>query len=190
MANKNERIVLDTIDEKELEPINLSSPEQEKLDIFAFLPENTQKAFDEIVTVPAPPGYNNPDGSRAIIQIRKIPFEMVSEMMEKYKTRRVFKQKGRPVIQSGRVSIIEERDDEAFSCALIVEALVFPNLKAQDLLEKYQAAGMTLFQSQQLVAAVFPTAAARNYVLEKVTEVNGLTTDAMEDDEILEKAKN
>lgn len=182
MAGKNAEIV--EIVESETMVID-EEPEAAApvLDMFAFLPGNTQKLLDDIVTVDAPEGYNNPDGTRAQLKIRKLPYETLMEITDRNKKRTVIKERGRVMSTTGGRAAIDERSNsEAFTCELIAEALVFPDMRSQEFANAYGP-----FPPAEMTKKVFPTAEAFNYVALQVARIVNGTQD---EDSLIEAAKN
>lgn len=78
-------------------------------------------------------------------------------------------------------AIIERTNYELYLAKLIVECVVFPNLKDKELQESYGVLGAESLVKKMLTAGEY------SELVEKVQEVNGFD---VEDEEIIEEAKN
>lgn len=157
----------------------------EELDITAFLPENVAKVAEEIITIDAPPGYNNPDGTRAKMQLRKPSFAEIADITNRYRNRRILKNnKGHCLTTDrGRVAFDENTDSMAVNNALIAACLVFPNPGDMKLMAKHVAGS-----KEDMIPKLFPSQEAYLYILERVTEL--ISGTQLEEDELVEQAKN
>lgn len=156
---------------------------QAELNIFAFLPENVEKHIDEIITIDAPPGFDNKDGTRAKMQLRKLTYDQIEDITKKYRKRRIVTtKKGRVVTDDkGRPVYEDNTDNKGLTNALIAESLVYPDLNDQTLCRKYGTG-----QPAEIVAKMFASQEAFLYMSRAVAEhVLGVG-----DDDIVDEAKN
>lgn len=92
--------------------------------------------------------------------------------------------KGNPLIAMGEVVWKIEKDNAKASRHIIVEALVFPNLKDPELMKYYGCVDVT-----DMPLKVFPRSDEYQHVSQMVMQALGLAS-AVNDDEELEAAKN
>ncbi|WP_206458707.1 phage tail assembly chaperone [Anaerovorax sp. IOR16] len=144
---------------------------------------------DEIVEVPGLATFKDDKGAPIPFQIKVIGIERINELRKAYsKNRIVIDEKGKRLFDKAGKPVLERDVDSVMATnRLIVEALVFPDLKNQELMEFYGCHDI-----DQMPFKVFKKNTDYQYVSEKVTEVLGLSSqeDEPSDDELVAEAKN
>ena len=131
------------------------------MDLYACLPEQAKaRITDEIFD--GPPGFCNADGTRAKIKMRKLTVDEIDEIVRRHRQRTLGQdKKGRAMVTNGRAVVDEETDKTALSADLLVEALVFPNLRSQEIQTAYGC-----LNPAHLVNKVFNTQEAFKYMVD------------------------
>ncbi|MCD8206686.1 MAG: hypothetical protein LUD72_01975 [Bacteroidales bacterium] len=146
-----------------------------------------RKQEDEIVTVPGPESFKDDDGSVIQFEVRVLPQEQIDKINAMYRKRSMATdKKGNPLVTNGEVVWKTERDNARATRHLMVEALVYPDLKNKDLMDFYKCVDVT-----EMPYKVFPRADDYEYVLRMVLRVLGIQTDvADQDGSDIDEAKN
>lgn len=141
---------------------------------------------DEIVTVPGISTFKDEDGKVIDFEVKKLSQKEITDLNNKYRKRTMATdKKGNPLINGNEVVFKTERDGEKSTRHLIVEALVYPNLKDKELMEYYNCVDVT-----EMPRLVFRNSDDYMYVVNTVMKVLGLSTGVDDDEEDLEAAKN
>ncbi len=139
----------------------------------------------EIVTVPGPESFKDEDGNVIQFEIKKLTQEEITKINNGYRKRSMATdKKGNPLVYNGEVIWKTEKDSARASRHMIVEALVYPNLKDPELMKYYGAVDIT-----DMPLKVFSTADEYQHVSRIVMEALGLVA-GVSDDEELDDAKN
>lgn len=139
----------------------------------------------EIVTVPGPESFKDEDGNVIQFEIKKLTQEEITKINNGYRKRSMATdKKGNPLVYNGEVIWKTEKDSARASRHMIVEALVYPNLKDSELMKYYGAVDIT-----DMPLKVFSTADEYQHVSRIVMEALGLVA-GVSDDEELDDAKN
>lgn len=78
------------------------------------------------------------DGNEMPLKMRRLSDDEKNKIQKFYrKLKPAYDDNGRPIIQKGRLVMIDESDDSAGGKHLLAEALVEPNLADKDLMEYY-----------------------------------------------------
>lgn len=78
------------------------------------------------------------DGNEMPLKMRRLSDDEKNEIQKFYrKLKPAYDDNGRPIIQKGRLVMIDESDDSTGGKHLLAEALVEPNLADKDLMEYY-----------------------------------------------------
>lgn len=78
------------------------------------------------------------DGNEMPLKMRRLSDDEKNKIRQFYrKLKPAYDDNGRPIIQNGRLVMIDESDDSAGGKHLLAEALVEPNLADKDLMEYY-----------------------------------------------------
>ena len=139
----------------------------------------------EIVTVPGPESFKDEEGNVIQFEIKKLTQEEITKINNGYRKRSMATdKKGNPLVYNGEVIWKTEKDSARASRHMIVEALVYPNLKDPELMKYYGAVDIT-----DMPLKVFSTADEYQHVSRIVMEALGLVA-GVSDDEELNDAKN
>lgn len=139
----------------------------------------------EIVSAPGPESFKDEDGNVIQFEIKKLTQEEITKINENYRRRSMATdKKGNPLVANGEVIWKTEKDSAKASRHMIVEALVYPNLKDPDLMKYYGVVDIT-----DMPLKVFSKADEYQHVSRIVMEALGLVA-GVSDDEELNDAKN
>lgn len=146
-----------------------------------FMRPEIKEAQDEIVEVEGFAPFADENGKLLPWQVRVLSRKEANAIREKYvKRRRVHDKKGNLVLSSnGEVAFETVTDVDGFNTHLLIEALVFPNLKDEDLQKYYGVSN-----SDDLVDVLFRDRDLYAHALEVVIKVNGATVDDDEENEV------
>lgn len=151
-----------------------------KKDLKYFMRSNEE----EIVTVPGPDSFKDEDGNVIQFEIKKLTQEKISEINNAYRKHGIATdKKGNPLVSNGEVIWKTEKDSARASRHMIVEALVYPDLKDSELMKYYGCVDVT-----EMPLKVFSGADEYSYVSRIVMQALGLAPTV--DDEDLSDAKN
>lgn len=139
---------------------------------------------EQILTVPGPDTIRDENGEVVNLEIKKLHNDTITEINDMYKSRTPLKDnKGNYVVQNGEVVFKSERDAGKAARHILVEALVYPNLKDPDLMKYFDCVDLT-----EMPLKVFPSSDEYSYVSKKVMEVLGMLESDEEND--IDQAKN
>ena len=139
----------------------------------------------EIVTAPGLDSIRDEEGNVIPLEIKVLTQEEINRINDNYRKRSMATdKKGNPWIAMGEVVWKIEKDNARASRHIIVEALVFPNLKDPELMKYYGCVDVT-----DMPLKVFPRSDEYQHVSQMVMQALGLAS-AVNDDEELEAAKN
>jgi hypothetical protein len=140
---------------------------------------------DEIVAAPGPDTIPGEDGEPIGLEIRVLSAQEIRAIDDRYRTRSIaFDTKGAPYVAGGEVVFKTEKDSARAVRHIIAEALVYPNLKDQALMDFYNCVDIS-----EMAQLVFPRPDEYSHVTRAVFAALGLSAGAS-DDETLEAAKN
>ena len=138
----------------------------------------------EVVTAPGLDRFCGEDGKPIPFEIKVLSQEEINKINEAYRRRSMATdKKGNPLVSMGEVIWKVEKDSARASRHLIVEALVYPNLKDPELMEYYNCVDVT-----EMPLKVFSRADEYQYVSKIVMQALGLASE-VDDGEELEAAK-
>ena len=145
-------------------------------DLRYFMREEAK--VEQIVTVPGPESIKDENGNVIQLEIKQLHNDTIAKINEMYESKTPLK------VQNGNVVYKVERDRNKAARHLMVEALVYPDLKDKKLMEYFGCVDIT-----EMPLKVFPTNKEYGHVSKQVLKVLGLTE---EDDEAkeTEDAKN
>lgn len=139
----------------------------------------------EIITVPGPDSFKDENGEVIPFEIKKLTQEEITRINDAYRKHSIATdKKGNPLVSNGEVIWKTERDGAKASRHMIVEALVYPNLKDPELMKYYGCVDVT-----DMPLKVFATADEYSHVTRIVMQALGLAA-APSEDEDLNDAKN
>lgn len=151
-----------------------------KRDLSYFMREQEE----EIVTFPAPESIGG--GEPVMIEARVLDNKTISKIQASYRNKTPAKDdKGKFIFQGGRLAVIEEYDSQRGTDHIIVESLIFPNLKDKDLMDHYGVHDVT-----DMPTAVFYKRAEYEYIVQMILKINGIMEMGASDKEIIEEVKN
>lgn len=163
---------------------------------FTMLGKKSLKAFmreeartHETVTAPAPPSFPpDEDGNPVMLEIKVLHSNEIQKINDAYRKRAVaLDKRGNPIVQNGEIVFKTERDNIKASNHILVEALVYPDLKDKELMEFFECVDIT-----EMPGKVFPRPEEIGHVSRVVMSALGLGNDfnPNEDEETLEEIKN
>ena len=139
----------------------------------------------EIVTAPGLDSIRDDEGNVIPLEIKVLTQEEINRINDNYRKRSMTTdKKEKPLITMGEGVWKNEKDNAKASRHIIVEALVFPNLKDPELMKYYGCVDVT-----DMPLKVFPRSDEYQHVSQMVMQALGLAS-AVNDDEELEAAKN
>ena len=140
---------------------------------------------EEIISVPGPESFKDENGEVIMLEIRVLDNRHILKINESYRKRSMaLDKKGAPFIANGEVVFKTENDSTRAVQHIIVDALVYPNLKDPELMRFYGCVDMT-----EMPQRVFSKADEYTHVNRAVFAALGLAQGATDDDTI-ETAKN
>lgn len=149
-----------------------------------FMREDSKQ--EQIFQVPAPARFVDEKGEVVQMEVKKLHNETIDKINNIYKSRTPMKdRKGNYIVQNGDVVFMAEKDSVKATRHIIVEALVYPDLKDPDLMKYYDCVDIT-----DMPLKVFPNNDEFGYVSRKVLEVLGLMDAAESNEQEVEDAKN
>lgn len=143
---------------------------------------------DEIVEVPGVETFPGEDGNPLPLKIKILGMEEINKIRKAYtKNRIVLDQNGKRVFdKSGKPLLESEVDNITATNRMIVDALVFPDLRDPDLMAFYKCNDVV-----DMPFKVFKRNRDYQYVSGQVTEALGIKADdEITDDELVDEAKN
>ena len=149
-----------------------------------FMREDSKQ--EQIFQVPAPARFVDEKGEVVQMEVKKLHNETIDKINNIYKSRTPMKdRKGNYIVQNGDVVFRAEKDSVKATRHIIVEALVYPDLKDPDLMKYYDCVDIT-----DMPLKVFPDNDEFGYVSRKVLEILGLMDAAESNEREVEDAKN
>lgn len=149
-----------------------------------FMREESKQ--EQVFQVPAPGRFVDEDGEIVQMEVKKLHNDAIARINDMYKSRTPMKdKKGNYIAQNGEVIFRTEKDSVKATRHIIVEALVYPDLKDPELMQFYDCVDIT-----DMPLKVFPDNDELGYVTRKVLEVLGLTDAAESNEQEVEDAKN
>ncbi len=107
---------------------------------------------EEIITAPGPESFKDDKGNVIDFEIRVLDNATVTKINDSYRKRSIATdKKGNPLIFNGEVVWKTEKDSARATRHIIAEALVYPNLKDEKLMEYYGCHDIT-----EMPTKVFP----------------------------------
>lgn len=138
-----------------------------------------KKVEPEIVTIPGLSSFRDENGNILDLQMKALTTLEIEEIRKGYRTKKVAcDKKGNPLIFGGQLVYDEDFDSARATEHMIVETLVFPDLKDKDLMEFYG-----VVDSREMPRKVFSRMKDFEYISNMVLKVNGLSSDAEDDTE-------
>ena len=145
-------------------------------------------AVEEIIEVPGIKSIVDENGEPVPLLVKKLSVETIDKIRSSFtKKKWALDKKNNPIImRSGEVAHEVERDDSRYTRRLIVEALVYPDLKDEKVQKHYQC-----YNIDDILYKVFPNMREYAEVADKVLKVLGIRDDDEPDEEeLIEEVKN
>ena len=140
---------------------------------------------EEIVTAVGPQSICDDKGNPIVLEIKVLSNADIQHINDNYRNRAIaMDKKGTPYISMGEVVFKTERDHAKAARHILVDALVYPNLKDPELMKFYNCYDIT-----EMPTLVFPRSDEYAHVSRVVMTALGLTGD-VEEDKDMEAAKN
>lgn len=144
----------------------------------------------EIITAPGPASFKDDDGNVINLEIRVLDNATVTKINDSYRKRTIATdKKGNPLVLNGEVVWKVEKDSARATRHIIAEALVYPNLKDEELMKFYDCHDIT-----EMPTKVFSKADEYSHVIRTVYAALGIGTfpeaDNDEDGSDINDAKN
>lgn len=93
---------------------------------------------EEVITVPGPESFKDENGKVIDFEVKVLNGATVNKINDAYRKRSIATdKKGNPLIYNGEVVWKTEKDSARATRHIIAEALVYPNLKDEKLMEYY-----------------------------------------------------
>lgn len=155
-----------------------------KKDLKYFMIANDEP---EIISVEGVERFKDEEGNVIPLDIEVLSQEKIQKITDAYTERRIATDKrGNPIIApNGDVAYKVKKDGEKMVRHLIVEALKCPDLKAKELMDYYKCVDIT-----EMPLKVFRKTAEYQYVSRMVMSVNGMGSFGLDDDDLVNEAKN
>lgn len=142
--------------------------------------------IDVVVSVEGLESIVDESGKPIPLEIRELSSEEITKINDRYKNRTPAKDtKGGYIVQNSEIVFKTERDNAKAARHIMVEALVYPNLKDTELMKFYNCVDIT-----DMPFKVFPKSSEYGYVSKKVMEVLGLIDSEENEQKEVDEAKN
>lgn len=141
---------------------------------------------EEILEYPGVDTFKDENGKPIPFKIKCLGRERINEIRKMYRKRKIAKEKnGRPVINGNIVVYEEEYDNEKSTNHIIVDAIVYPDLKNKELMDYYGVVDVTDMPSK-----LFHKTADFEYINKCIAEACGLSSEESEEEEETNCLKN
>lgn len=149
-----------------------------------FMREDSKQ--EQIFQFPAPKRFVDEKGEVVQMEVKKLHNDTIAKINDMYKSRTPMKdKKGNYIVQNGEVVFKAEKDNVKATRHMIVEALVYPDLKDPELMKYYGCLDIT-----DMPLKVFPDNDELGYVTRKVLEILGMMDADESNEREVEDAKN
>jgi len=145
-------------------------------------------AMEEIVTVQGPSSIKDENGNPVMLEIKVLSNETIQKINNNYKRKSIaVDKKGVPYIANGEVAFRVEHDNAKASRHIIAEALVYPDLKNQELMDFYNCTDIS-----EMPLKVFSRVDEYTHVSRAVMAALGLASEPEKEEQenTLDEAKN
>lgn len=144
-----------------------------------------KRETEEVVEVFAPETFTDENGERARMKVKRLSTAENNRIYERYHYDKIATdENGSPIIRNNHIVKDRVDDNDGNFDRIIVEALVEPNLKSEEMLEYYGCTNV-----MEMPKKVFPSAKEYNYVRDVCLDLAG-TVSGEESEYIIEEAKN
>lgn len=145
-------------------------------------------AEPEIVKAKGPESFRDENGNIIDFEIKALTQAEIQKINDLYRERRIATDKrGNPLVQNGEVVFRVERDNAKATRHIMAEALVYPNLKDEELMKYYNCVDVT-----EMPLLVFSRPDEFQYVMRIVMSALGIGDFDEDggDSEVVAEAKN
>ena len=156
-----------------------------KKSLKAFMRESVKNG--EIVTAPGPDTIKDESGNIVMLEFRVMSIDEQEEIRKSYENRTIALDKsGKPIISDGQLVYTTDPDIYKASRHMIVESLVYPNLRDPELMKFYNCIDVT-----EMPNKVF-TRKELDFVTKAFNTAHGFgeTAEQKKDAELIAEAKN
>lgn len=149
-----------------------------------FMRETAKK--QEIIEVPGIESIKDEKGNVVPFKIRILTKKQIDDIYDKCRTRTLlYDKKGKPVINRGQAVFDVKTDNNKALQRIIVEALVYPDLKDKDLMDYFNC-----YEFAEMPLKVFPNQKEYDQVTNKVFSALGILDDDGDGEDEVQEAKN
>jgi len=156
------------------------------MDMKYFMREELKN--DEIVEIPGIELFKDKEGKVIPFQVKVLGTDEVNKIRKAFSKKRiVMDDKGKRLFDKfGRPVLSDETDTEAATRRLVIDALVYPDLKDPELMKFFGVNDV-----MEMPFKLFKNPRDWSYVSNAVAEVLGINSDeTVSDDELISEAKN
>lgn len=140
----------------------------------------------KIVEVQGVESIKDENGNVVNFQVKVLNKKEIEDIYEKYRTRTIlYDKKGKPIVDRGQAIFDTKLDSSRALRRIIVESLVYPDLKDKKLMEYYECYDVT-----DMPIMVFPDPAEYDDVANKILAVLGIGVEADEESDDVVEGKN
>lgn len=141
---------------------------------------------EDIVEIPGPESIQDENGDPVMFQIKRLRRERVDKIYDRYRTLKPALDKNKkPYVVDGKMVMMEEKDYAKALRHVMAEALVYPNLRDEELMKFYDCIDVT-----EMPVKIF-TQKEYSEVIKMLNHVLGIDDeDEEEQQDDLESAKN
>lgn len=140
----------------------------------------------EIIEVPGIESIKDEKGNVVPFKIRILTKKQIDDIYDKCRTRTLlYDKKGKPVINRGQAVFDVKTDNNKALQRIIVEALVYPDLKDKDLMDYFNC-----YEFAEMPLKVFPNQKEYDQVTNIVFSALGIFDDDGDSEDEVQEAKN
>lgn len=140
----------------------------------------------EIIEVPGIESIKDEEGNVVPFKVRILTKKQIDDIYDKCRTRTLlYDKKGKPVINRGQAVFDVKTDNNKALQRIIVEALVYPDLKDKDLMEYFNC-----YEFAEMPLKVFPNQKEYDQVTNIVFSALGILDDDGDGEDEVQEAKN
>lgn len=140
----------------------------------------------EIIEVPGIESIKDEKGNVVPFKIRILTKKQIDDIYDKCRTRTLlYDKKGKPVINRGQAVFDVKTDNNKALQRIIVEALVYPDLKDKDLMDYFDC-----YEFAEMPLKVFPNQKEYDQVTNIVFSALGILDDDGDSEDEVQEAKN
>lgn len=148
-----------------------------------FMRESAKQ--QEIVEIPGVASIKDEKGNIVPFKVKILNNKEINEIYDKYRTKTIaVDKKGNPIVKNGQVVFKVDADANTALRRVLVEALVYPDLHNQALIDFYDCIDLS-----DMLLKVLPNPKEYEQIQDSIMIILGLKDDPAEEDEVKE-AKN